>query len=457
MQPINISAYNLIHQGALALSHISQTGMRIDTDYCERMMEEVETKIKELTLDFDGSDLGRQWKKKYGSSYNMGSDTQLGAMLYDEMKLEPPSYTDKFNPSVNQTALEALNIPDLKIFLEIRKWNKANSTYFGNILRETNDDGFLRPFFNLNTVATYRSSSSNVNFQNIPVRDPEVGVMIRRAFLPRPGRQIFEPDYGGIEVKVAACYNHDPVFIEDILAGDMHRDMAMECFILTPEEMGTKGDKMFDTIRYCSKNMFVFPQFYGSYFVSCARDLWEAIDQMGLKTAQGVSLKRHLKSKGIRNQATFEKHLEKVEDEFWNERYSVYTSWKDSNIKNYDRNGYIDTLTGFRCQGVMTRNQINNYPIQGSAFHCLLWSLIQINNWLRDSALETKIIGQIHDSIAFDLVPEEKDEVIEKVLRVTTEDIREHWDWIILPLEVEADLTPIDAPWSDKKEIRMAA
>ena len=62
----------------------------------------------------------------------------------------------------------------------------------------------------------------------------------------------------------------------------------------------------------------------------------------------------------------------------------------------------------------MTNNMIVNSPIQGTAFHCLLWSMIEINKFIKKEKLESKLIGQIHDEILVDTVPDELDAVVSR-------------------------------------------
>jgi len=38
-----------------------------------------------------------------------------------------------------------------------------------------------------------------------------------------------------------------------------------------------------------------------------------------------------------------------------------------------------------------------------------------------------------------------------------TVDIKKHWEWIITPLEIEAEITPLEGSWFDKKEIKISA
>lgn len=442
-----IQGYQLLHEGVLALADIEENGIRVDVDYIKQQQKHLTRRIDHLSKKMEKHPEMITWKKKYGHKMNMDSTEQLSKILFTEMGHKPEIMTGKDKPSVKEEALEQMDLPFTKDLVFLRKLKKTKNTYLNNYLREE-VNGILRPFFHLNTTTTFRSSCSNINFQNQPIRIDWIKRIVRRAVIPRPGRLIGELDYSGIEVNVAACYHKDPNMIRDITdpKRDMHRDMSMECYKLTEGQVT-------DNIRHCGKNKFVFPQFYGDYYANNARDLWNAIAQLGLKTKQKVNLKTHLKEVGLGNRKKFEDHIKKVEDYFWGTRYKVYGKWKERQWKDYLRNGYVDMYSGFRCSSLMSKNESINYPIQGAAFHCLLWSLIRINKWLKDNNMLTMIIGQIHDSIVLDIHPDELDIVLEKCLEIMTQDIRNHWDWLILPLEVDIELTPVDGSWFLKKEV----
>jgi len=292
------------------------------------------------------------------------------------------------------------------------------------------------------------------------VRNPELGKMVRRAFIPRPNGHLVEMDYSGIEVCIATCYHKDPRMIEYISdpTKDLHRDMAMECFALPKSEMSNPTDeedkKRIKQIRYCGKNMFVFPQFYGDWYRDCAASLWHATEQMKLKLRDGSSMRRHLAKKGIKNLSDFEEHLKKVEDFFWNKRFPTYNQWKKDWFRAYQKNGYLLTKTGFICQGQMRRNEIINYPVQGSAFHCLLQSLIWfVRHDLKKRKMQAKVVGQIHDSIILDVLPDELSHVKETLYDVTTKKLPQTWKWIIVPLKIDIDEYGVDEPWLEKEEV----
>jgi hypothetical protein len=283
--------------------------------------------------------------------------------------------------------------------------------------------------------------------------------IIRRAFYARRGHQLFEPDFSGVEVRVSAAYHEDPKFIDDVLHGDMHKDMAIELYMLDALDKKCPGEY---NLRQGAKNGFVFPEFYGSYYANCAKGLLEWAKRGQLK--DGTPAMVHLSNKGllkldkngnVRDFQKFVDHVESVEDDFWNVRYRVYNRWKNRLWLKYQKTGHIDMFTGFRCSGVMSQNDVTNYPVQGSAFHCLLWSFIQIDRIQREENWDSRLCGQIHDSMVMDVLPAELKKVVQTTLRVTTKDLMKHFKWINIPLEIEADLCEVDQPWSEKKEYKL--
>ena len=63
------------------------------------------------------------------------------------------------------------------------------------------------------------------------------------------------------------------------------------------------------------------------------------------------------------------------------------------------------------------------------------------------------MIGQIHDSVLLDVHPDEMMHVLDMVRSVTCNKLQKHWDWIIVPLEIEAEAADVDQSWYHKKEV----
>lgn len=456
-------AYKLFHEGSLAFSQIEAVGMRVDVDYLTKAMAKTANKISGIESKLKADKIYKQWKKRYRSKTNLGSREQLGEVIFNIMEYPCLQKTKMGKPKTDEGAFEGVDLAFVKDYLELAKIKKARGTYLEGILREltrSGGTGFIHPVFNLHLALSYRSSSNTPNFQNIPIRDPDIGRLIRQCFIPRKHRHIVELDYERIEVHGAAWHCHDPVLIEYLNddTKDMHRDMAQECYLLPRKEVNKP-------IRYCGKNKFVFPQFYNDWYINCARSLWNAIPQMNLETTSGIPLKKWLRKKGIRElgsldpkdkarQGTFVHHIKSVEHSFWYDRFDVYREWKDQWWDDYCQTGRFEMLSGFGGDGYFTRNQICNIPIQGTAFHCLLWSLIRIMKLLKRYKMKSLIIGQIHDSLVCDVLKRELKDFISICHEVMTDDLMDHWKWITTPMKVEADVAPLDKSWYHLKEYK---
>ena len=418
-------------EGSRTLSNIQTVGIRLDEEKLEMTTDRLDKRLKRLHEKVMSSEEIKKWDGS--KKINFNSDKQLKHLLYSILKLKPTKGTDKGNVSVDKEVLEKINIPFTQSILEYRRWLKAKDTYLAQYSREIMD-GKVYTSFNLHTVKTFRSSSNGPNMQNNPNRDERVKKMVRSIFIPRKGNRLVEWDYKGIEVSVAACVTGDKNLIKYVtdLTTDMHRDIAADLLLKMPEKI-TKEE------RYITKNGFVFPEFYGDYFKQIAPNIWDRISD---------ETKRHLSDKGIRIFRDFSAHVEGIEKIFWEERFPEFAGWRKKVWRDYQKKGYIDTVTGFRCRAPMTRNKVANYPIQGPAFHCLLWSLNKIEPRIRKRFDGSYIIGQIHDAIVGDVRPEDETELDHLVWEYGTQKIREHWDWIVVPLAIEKERSEMDGSWA---------
>lgn len=455
LRPVSTPEANeLLLRGSLALAQVEHNGIRIDTDYVSRTRAEITNRCKDLHHTLYTSDIGRLWRRKFGTKTNLGSDDQLAEVLFNDCGFEPTKFTEKGRPATDKASLEALKDPFCVMYTEWSELQKANGTFLAGIERET-VNGFLHPVFSLHMVTTYRSSSEAPNFQNFPVRSGMMGRLVRSAFIPRkPNWRLVEIDYSGIEVRIAACYHKDPTMLEYIHdpTKDMHRDMAAEIYLC-------KQSQVTKMARYVAKNRYVFPEFYGSYWEQVATDLWNAIGLYGLTVQKDaeteVPMDKWLRKKGISSAQEFAEHIKRVEENFWGERFSVYDNWRKRWFKEYLINGGYRTLTGFYIYGPYKRNDVINHPVQGSAFHCVLWSLIEIQAELRRKKMKAKVVGQIHDSIVGDVPDSEFEDYLSISTRIMKKRIRKHWDWIIVPLDVEAEAGGCGESWYEKKKVEL--
>jgi len=463
-------AYALMHNGALALSRMEANGVKIDLDYLHRTMSEIQDRIRSMEGRLWESEVGGRWRRRFGDRAAVDSREQLATILFSDMGVGGGKITAGGKLSADVEVLERLDTPFTRNYTKLQKLKKVYGTYLTGLLRET-ENGILHPFFSLHTVRTYRSSSSNPNLQNIPIRDPDIAAIIRPSFLPHhPDHHILEIDIKAAEVRVAACYHQDPTMLKYIRENyDMHRDMALECFKLDADDFKTLGQKSYlDDIRQQVKALFVFAEFYGSYWLNVAPSLWEACDRYKLNGPDGRPLKDWLLTHGVAElgevrrgerprAGTFTNHIMQVEDNFWNRRFPVYRDWKKRWFAAYQKEGGFSTLTGFRIDGILGRNDVINYPVQGSAFHCLLWCLTDITNWLTARNMRSMLVGQIHDSLLASVHTNELAEFVAYVRHVFTAKLPAAWRWIITPMDIDIALAPLGQSWHQKQKMKLTA
>lgn len=415
-------------QAGAALAKVSSNGFPLDPERTQKTYQD-------LTIDLNKT--ARELAefpeyKAMGSGFNPGSDKQLASCLYDKMG-HPIGPNGR---SVDEEALELIGGPFVEKVLHERKIKKLRDTYLSGFQLES-VGGILRPFFNLQKVDTFRSSSSNPNFQNVPKRDKYAQRIIRSVFRPSKGNRIIEWDYKAVEVCISACYHKDPMmikYIEDPTT-DMHRDTAFGLFLRTQEDF-TKDE------RGIAKNGFVFPSFYGSIGENMAHGIWVMLPE---------STKEHLRANGIKNEKDFTAHVVAYEREFWEVRFRTYNQWRNDIWASYQRCGYIDLLTGFRMHGPLKKTQATNGQIQGSAFHCLLRTLTKAAPEIEAISGRSRIVGQIHDAMVGDIHPEDEAEADRIIKHYGVTEIREAWPWIIVPLTIEKDRSEVDGSWADMK------
>lgn len=452
IKPQRRDAQKLFFNGIRAFADAEYNGIPVDVMYMETTDKKLDKKIVKAERVLSSLEEIKYWKKKYGKKFKLGSTQQLSHILYEYLKIKPKIFTDGGSPSVSTEALKDVDkTMGIALVTHLNKLAKLKhiKAKLNEIMREQ-VDGYLHPSFNLHTTITYRSSSSNPNFQSQDAHDEDNTRILRQSYRPHnPDFGFGEIDFKGIEVCVNACVNKDPNLLSYVRdpTKDMHRDMAEKIYILARDQINKP-------IRFSAKNAFVFPEFYGDYYERVGPSLWENISSLNL-TVNNISLYDHLKQHKINNKEEFTEHIKKIEEFFWKKQFKVYGEWKKQNYFNYLEKGYFDTVTGFRCSGLMRYNATANYPIQGPAFHCMLWSLIQLNKKLKKYKFKTKICGQIHDSINFIYHKKELDSVMELSQEIVHKELPNHWRWIIVPLEIEAEIAPLGQTWYDKKAYKV--
>ena len=448
--------YHIFHEGTLTFNDMENEGIPVNEQYYIEEDARLGGQITQLETQLYNSREGKAFEAQTGHKIDLDSSKDLGVLFYGVMNEKVTKLTEKAKkPSVDEEALNKMKNSFAINLVQYRKISKTKGTYLAQFKREI-FEGKLHPFYDLNIAETGRSNSNSPNFQNIPIRDEESKKSVRSGIMPRfwhettesLWEELMEADYKSIEVRIMACYSHDPNlirYIEDPTT-DMHRDQACQIFIVGPELIT-------DTMRHASKNGFVFPEFYGDWFKACARYIWDMIEGQNMK--DGTPVFQHLYDKGIKKFGDFENHMQQVESRFW-KHLQVTKDWRDDVVDFYQRKGYVPTFFGFRRSGFLSRNQVVNAPVQGTAFHCLLWACNRLNRIRKEEKWISSFLGQIHDSLLTSVNQQERQHVLKTMHRVMVDELVVEHPWIIVPMEVEFESTGIRGCWANKSKIKDA-
>lgn len=155
---------------------------------------------------------------------NWNSSQQKSKVLYEDMKMTILKQTPKGAPSTDKSVLKRLAGQGYEVPQLILDYSAVNTLNKMFLARWGNDcvNNRLHSTFNLTNVVSGRTSSSNVNLQQVP-QDKN----IRSLFTAPKGRLFFEADYSQLELRVAAHYAKEPtmlkIYQED---GDIHTATA---------------------------------------------------------------------------------------------------------------------------------------------------------------------------------------------------------------------------------------
>jgi len=168
-------------------------GVRVDLDKAERTKVYLLSREKKILEDLH---------TETGVHIEPWNAKSL-AKAFDNLSL---SYqrTDKTNaPSFTKHFLKTHDHPVAGKILELREYNKANTTFVDTILNHQHNGRIHCQFNQLRSdeggTVSGRFSSSNPNLQQVPSRHPEIKKLIRGLFLPEEGCQWGSFDYSSQE------------------------------------------------------------------------------------------------------------------------------------------------------------------------------------------------------------------------------------------------------------------
>lgn len=215
---VKIKTYKLIIHALNAYKYIEVNGLPIDTHKLEETFQEYLKDREELS--------------KKLSSYkdiNWNSTKQLSDYLFKELGLPVIKYTDKGSPSTGVAELKELEkhhevIPLLLKHREVEKAIAFLQAWKEEAIQHSDGHYYLHSNFNLHGTVTGRTSSSDVNLQQIP-RNKRLKSLFSADHLD--GWQLVCLDYSQLELRFAGIVANVKAIKDSYRQGeDLHYKMA---------------------------------------------------------------------------------------------------------------------------------------------------------------------------------------------------------------------------------------
>lgn len=409
-------------------------GVPVDVPFAEKYLQELTERTKTIELKIQRCPEVVKYRHQFGTFSPTNTEHVL-KLLRDVCKREEIAEEDWRTGTVRYTTEEdALakipedEVPSAALTLQHRGLEKLKGTYLSPIAtgRVVAPDGRIHTQYSAMVAVTGRLNSEDPNLQNIPIRTAE-GRRIRHAIFAERDQWITALDYGQIEARVIGMASEDDNLCRYLwTAYDIHgfwadrfvkaypkiKDHIVKQFKVDWDEKGRK------TLRQEAKNGWVFPQFFGAHHSSCAKALHIPDDV-----------------------------AEDLAKEFWDEFRGV-KRWQDQLIEGYYKKLYVETLTGRRRRGIMTKNELINHPVQGTAADIVTGAMCDLSELAfieGDPELQPNL--NIHDDLTNWIADASLDTKIPRIAKVMC---RHRFPFMIVPINVEVKL---GVRWDEMEEI----
>ena len=362
------------------LLEMEYSGTYVDVNHLDEMSSDLAGKLDSLSKNI---------LKESGTEFNINSTQQLAQILFDVLEL-PKIKKRSTAEDVLKRLQDQHPLPGM--ILQYRKMNKLKNTYLDPLKDYIHPEtGRIHSSFNQTVAATGRLSSTNPNFQNIPIRTDE-GREIRKAFRAREeGWKIFSADYSQIELRIMAHLSQDPGLMKAFQnKEDVHARTASLVF-------GVPLEDVLPEMRRTAK-IVNFGIMYGAGPFRMSQEL-------GIPRGEGMAI---------------------IEAYF--NQYAGIKDYIDRTLEQARKQKWVTTMLGRRrpVWEINSQNQIRrqaaermaiNMPIQGTAAEMIKLAMISIHKKMRKESLKAMMILQVHDELIFEVPKEEIEQVKSMVIR----------------------------------------
>jgi DNA polymerase-1 len=365
LSPALIAEYLALSQ---TLVRMELTGLVVDRD-------ELAGAERDFVVIED--DLQRQIEGHAGRPFNINSSKQLGAVLFEELKLPIVSHT-KTGWSTAVEALERIEHahPIVPLVIRWRLLRRMRDSWITALRTCIAGDGRVHSRFHPARSFSGRLVNTNPDLGRVPGRTPEMQ-RIRRAFVAPPGSVLLSVDYRQLGLHVLAHLTGDPALVEPLRRqDDLHVLTAAAVLETPPGDITTDQRQIGKVVNFAT--------FAGQGASALAL-------QLGV-TAQDA---RDLIAR-------------------FDRRYARVRAFQDEQLRLARERGYIETIAGRRWpigglesldphDRSYAERMARRATHEGSVADVSRRGLLDADRALRAAGLTAAPVLQIHDEVLFEV------------------------------------------------------
>ena len=360
------------------LTEMEYDGVYVDSKFLSDMSQDIGKKIEILLLDI---------YKIAGIEFNVNSTQQLANVLFDIIGL-PLIKKRSTSEDVLKRLEKEHKLPEL--ILKYRKFNKLKNTYLDALRNSIHPKSRrVHSTFHQVIASTGRLSSTNPNFQNIPIRTDE-GREVRKAIRPQIDTwKILSADYSQVELRVLAHLSQDKELCDAFNRGeDIHSRTASHVFNVPIENVIPEMRRIAKVVN--------FGIIYGAGPFRMSQELKIP------RSEAAVIIKSYFNQyNGIQN------YINSTLETARNKKYVETILGRKRPVWD------LDNSNGIRRKA--SERMAINMPIQGSAAEMIKLAMNTIYKNIVKNKMESKMILQIHDELLFEFPTSEKETLIKLV------------------------------------------
>ena len=428
-----VDVYRTVNRVTPSFAMMQNVGLHRDVDvinsFSEELVKRKDDVVKDIMRD---PDVGR-FMKINGNKFKPTSNPDTQRFFRDFLKITHPNHGRRdFKYSLTEDILEKFEHPVARMILDMRTTGGNLAKYVEPLLdspsasfprggKYVKEDGLAHANFSQLITSTGRPACEDPPLQQWPKREHRE---IRRVFRAPPDHYMVAVDYGQLEARIIATLSRDPVLCKEIFDQyDIHGDWT--------DSLGTEFDKSLlkdkpsrKHLRDLIKVMWTFPLFYGSTLESVARTVSSAFKR-------DISPSR----------------LKPYYQKFW-DKYKVTLDWQEELETFYWRYGYVETAYGFRRHEPMSKNELINSPVQGTAGQLVMKVQADLSKIAHEEDKpQYQPVINMHDDLTFYIPHESLEEDIERIAKdMCCVDA----NFLVVPLSVEVS---VGHNWADQQEI----